>query len=74
MSMTAEKPTSDCFGKWIPESLHELVHVGWDVQYDRHHLSYTEAETAAYDVVDLLFRNDEYCHFRQTFWDIYDFC
>ena len=42
--------------------------------HDFSHVTYDETETAAYDVVDLVFRNDEYCHFRQTFWDVWDFC
>ena len=74
MSMKAEKPTEDCFGKWVPESMNELTYWGWNMRYDWNELSYGQTETAAYDVVDLIFRNDEYCHFRQTFWDIHDFC
>lgn len=58
----------------MPESLHELVNFAWDLAYDWRNLTFAETETAAYDIVDLLFRNDEYCHFRQTYWDIYDFC
>ncbi len=74
MSMKAVKPTDDCFGTWVTESMHELVNFGWDMSHDFSHVSFMETETAAYDVVDLVFRNDEYCHFRQTFWDVWDFC
>lgn len=74
MSMKAKKPTEDCFGNWVPDSAHELVDFAWDVRYNFMGVTYTETETAAYDVVDLLFRNDEYCYFRQTFWDMYEFC
>lgn len=74
MSMKAVKPTDDCFGPWVTESAHELVNFGWDVTHDFRKVTFSETETAAYDVVDLMFRNDEYCHFRQTFWDVYDFC
>jgi len=74
MNMKAVKPTDDCFGGWVPESAHELVNFGWDLRYNFWNVTYKETETAAYDVVDLLFRNDEYCHFRQTFWDMYEFC
>lgn len=74
MNMKAVKPTEDCFGGWVPESAHELVNFGWDLRYNFWNVTYKETETAAYDVVDLLFRNDEYCHFRQTFWDMYEFC
>ena len=74
MSMKAVKPTDDCFGPWVYDSAHELINFGWDLTHNISHLTYSESETAAYDVVDLIFRNDEYCHFRQTFWDIYNFC
>ena len=33
-----------------------------------------EAATASYDMVDLMFLNDQYCHFRTTFWNVYDYC
>lgn len=74
MSMKAVKPTDDCFGSWVTDSMHELVNFGWDMTHDWRNVTFAETETAAYDVVDLLFRNDEYCHFRQTFWDVWDFC
>ena len=74
MSMTAEKPTEDCFGKWVPESMNEMTTWAYNVRYDWKKLDYAATETVAYDWVDLTFRNDEYCHFRQTFWDIHDFC
>lgn len=74
MSMKVVKPTEDCFGSWIPESAHELTSFGWDLTHNFWGLEYRAAETAAYDVLDLIFRNDEYCHFRQTFWDMWNFC
>jgi len=74
MSMHANKPTDDCFGSWIPDSVHEIATFGDQMAHNFMSVEYDAVETAAYDVVDLVFKNDEYCHFRQTFWDIYSFC
>ena len=74
MSMHANKPTEDCFGSWIPETVHEISTFGDTLTHNFMGLEYDVVETAAYDVLDLVFKNDEYCHFRQTFWDIYSFC
>jgi hypothetical protein len=74
MSMHANKPTEDCFGSWIPDSVHEISTFGDQMAHNFMSVEFDVVETAAYDVVDLVFKNDEYCHFRQTFWDIYSFC
>ena len=34
-------------------------------------VSMDDARVAAYDAVDLVFLNDEYCHFRSVFWDLH---
>ena len=44
-----------------------FIHHIWDFTYE-------EAMGTAYNQVDLLFLNDEYCHFRKTFWDVKFFC
>ncbi len=67
------KPTKDCFGNWIVDKLQDLsdfkqeLRKSWMVDMDR-------AAQVSYDVVDLIFLNDKYCHFRQTIWDIKEFC
>ena len=67
------KPTKDCFGNWIVDKLMDLsafkqeLRQSWMVDMDR-------AAQVSYDVVDLVFLNDKYCHFRQTIWDIKAFC
>lgn len=35
---------------------------------------FDDAATVAYDIVDLVFLNDKYCHFRKVIWDLHDFC
>ena len=37
-------------------------------------ITYEDSMQVAYDQVDLLFLNDEYCLFRKTFWDVRTFC
>ena len=37
-------------------------------------VSMDEARSAAYDVVDLMFLNDEECHFRQSYHDVHTYC
>ena len=68
-----EAPTDDCFGDWIPDKMKEVsafrdeLKTNWMVDMDM-------AATAAYDVVDLIFLNDKYCHFRKVLWDVHNFC
>ena len=37
-------------------------------------LNVDEAKKSAYNIVDLIFLNDEYCHFRKTYWNVHSFC
>ena len=67
------EPTVDCFGDWIVDKLVDLsefkqeLRRSWMVDMDR-------AAAASYDIVDLIFLNDRYCHFRKAIWDIKHFC
>ena len=68
------KPDKQCFGDWIPEKLHAVTLFGDQLLEDPFSVEYEQAKDAAYSWVDLLFLNDEYCHFRDAFWDLYSFC
>ena len=74
MSSKVERPDDGCFGEWIPEHMEELyefrTHSGGNLML----VDMDEAKKNAYNVVDLLFLNDEYCHFRKTFWNVSAFC
>lgn len=74
MSSKVERPDDACFGEWIPEHLRELyefrTHAGSDLMM----VDMDEAKKSAYNIVDLIFLNDEYCHFRKTFWNVDMFC
>ena len=41
---------------------------------DLRSVNFDDAATVAYDIVDLAFMNDKYCHFRKVIWDLHDFC
>merc|ERR1711988_980922 len=50
------------------KSYRETRKSGWmNVTMEQH-------QQAAYDVIDLMFKNDEYCHFRQAFHDVRTYC
>ena len=74
MGGLSEKPTEDCFGSWIPQKMRELDDFSADLATDFRAVTVDDCADAAYNVVDLAFLNDEYCHFRSTFWDLYDYC
>ena len=67
-----DKIDEDCFGDWIPDDieyqfkyLEDLAHNGiWTMTYD-------DTIQYAYNCVDLMFLNDEYCHFRESFWNVF---
>ena len=70
----ADAPKEDCFGEWMPEDMefiadyfHRLGHDFWSITYE-------DTTELSYDIVDLMFLNDQYCHFRQSIYDIISFC
>jgi len=68
-----EGPTDQCFGSWIPEKMHELHDFRQEMR-ESYMVDMDHAAKAAYDVVDLMFLNDKYCHFRKALWDVKNFC
>ena len=75
MSSGIDRPGEDCFGDWITDKMQELG----STQMKMHDegiwgVTMEEAQTCAYDTVDLIFLNDQYCHFRHTFWDLRGYC
>ena len=69
-----DAPTEDCFGDWIPEKMKELQEFREIVSESWMSATVDQAQTVAYDIVDLLFLNDKYCHFRKAMWDVHNFC
>ena len=74
VSGSVERPSDDCFGKWIPDKMQELSLFMRHMKMGPFMVDMDEAQAAAYDAVDLLFLNDNYCHFRQTYYDVRRYC
>ena len=70
----ADAPKEDCFGEWIPEKMKEVSGFREKMKDDIRSVGFDDAATVAYDIVDLVFMNDKYCHFRKVIWDLHDFC
>ena len=71
---TIEKIDEDCFGDWIPEDMefiHNFVHNLFRTPLQ---VTYEDATQFSYNIVDLMFLNDQYCHFRTAFYDVISFC
>ena len=74
MGHSEDRPTDECFGEWIPEKMKEVSTFYHDLKSNFWTVTYEESMATAYNQIDLLFLNDEYCHFRQTWWDVRAFC
>ena len=74
MSSKIERPDENCFGDWIPSHMKELSDFKQIASEDIMLIDINEAKKVSYDIVDLVFLNDEYCHFRTTYWNIHKFC
>ena len=74
MGGQVDRPTEECFGEWIPEKRRGLSEVMHTANNNFWTLTMEDAQNASYDVVDLLFLNDKYCHFRSAFWDVHKYC
>ena len=74
MTGSVDRPTEDCFGEWIPEKMQQLSDFRAHLHESLFDIDMDEAATASYNMVDLIFLNDRYCHFRQTLKDLNSFC
>lgn len=74
MSGKIDRPTEDCFGEWIPDKMQELYYFKETAKGNMMEVDMDMAAVAAYDLVDLTFLNDRYCHFRQTVYDVHQYC
>ena len=71
---TIEKIDDDCFGDWIPDDMEFIYNYFERLSKDTWSITYEDTTQLAYNMVDLLFLNDEYCHFRTAVYDVVDFC
>ena len=74
MGGQVDRPTEECFGDWIPEKRQGLSKVYHTAHNNFWTLTMEDAQNASYDLVDLMFLNDKYCHFRTAFWDVHSYC
>ena len=68
------KPSEKCFGPWITKEVRGLDKWFNEISTDFMSVEFEVSRKAAYSVIDLLFQNDEYCHFRDTAFTVYNFC
>lgn len=68
------KPTQDCFGPWITEDIKGLKDFASQAETDFWTIEFEQCRDVAYSVIDLIFDNDEECHFRKVGFAIYDYC
>lgn len=67
--------TDECFGSWIEDDFWDLDStVNKVLELDILDLTYEEIKTAANDIVELLFKQDEECGFRKFIKDFLAFC
>jgi hypothetical protein len=68
------KPTEKCFGEWIHEEVKEIGDYILGLETNFWGTSFEETRHVAYASVDLIFENEEYCHFRDVGFTIYNYC
>lgn len=74
MSSKVERPSDECFGDWITDDIKQLYEFRQTVGSNLMLVEFEDARQSAYNVLDLIFLNDEYCHFRKTFWNLDTYC
>ena len=74
MGHVDQRPSDECFGEWIPNKLKEVSSFYHGLKTNFWNTSYEDSMATAYDQIDLIFLNDEYCLFRKTWWDVRAFC
>ena len=71
---TIDKIDDDCFGDWIPEDIEFISSYFNKMGKNFLSITYEDSTQLAYNIVDLIFLNDQYCHFRGATYALVDFC
>jgi hypothetical protein len=71
---TVAKPTPKCFGSWITKEVRHLDKIFTLALDDFWSVKFEDFRKTWYTIGDLMFQNDEYCHFRDTAFAVYSFC
>jgi len=61
------KPSEECFGDWIMEDIVGIRNFMKAFKKDMFGISMKDAEFAWYSAGDLMFKNEEVCHFRMVY-------
>lgn len=70
----AAKPDPECFGEWISDDFQFIGDYFYMMKNDFWAVTYEDTTQLAYDIVDLIFLQDQYCHFRSFVYDIINYC
>lgn len=68
------KPTEKCFGPWITDEMRGIRRYIIALETNFWGIEFEDTRQVAYSGIDLIFENDEYCHFRKVGFCIYDYC
>ena len=68
------KPTSECLGDWIVEDLRAIENFKTEMFENFWSIPTSEFSKIWYAAGDLMFKNDDYCHFKLVIHDVNSYC
>ena len=68
------KPTADCLGSWIVEDLRAIENFKTEMFTNFWSIPTSEFSKIWYAAGDLMFKNDDYCHFKLVLHDVTTYC
>ena len=69
-----QKPTDECFGSWIVDDVKGIRDFMRSLKANPWSTSMKEYEFAWYSAGDLMFKNEDVCHFRMVAQDLMSYC
>jgi len=67
-----QKPTDECFGEWIVDDAKLIRNFYRSLR--NHEAGFKDFESAWYSTGDLMFKNEDVCHFRNVLKDVKAWC
>lgn len=68
------KPSEECFGNWIIDDVQTLRKFRWALLTNFWTTNMKQYEKAWFDLGDLMFRNEDECHFKLVLEDLSAYC
>ena len=68
------KPTDECFGEWIVDDAKLIRNFFRSMKKDIMATTIKDYESAWYSTGDLMFKNEDVCHFRMVAQDLSTYC